>query len=117
MSRCRGAGRAAGTVASRFPDKPHPYAADSTARVALIFGAACVVTLIAGVALEESGDALATHFGVNGVIFGATILATASALPEISSGSPRCGSATTRSRWATSSAATRSRSASSCWPT
>ena len=33
-----------------------------------------------------SGDSLATHFGVNGVIFGATILATASALPEISSG-------------------------------
>ncbi len=69
-----------------LPGKPHPYAADSTAHVALLFGAACAVTLIAGVALEESGDALATHFGVNGVIFGATILATASALPEISSG-------------------------------
>ena len=68
------------------PDKPHPYATDSTGRVALLFGAACAVTLTAGVALEQSGDALATHFGVNGVIFGATILATASALPEISSG-------------------------------
>ena len=44
------------------------------------------MTLVAGVALEQSGDTLATHFGVNGVIFGATILATASALPEISSG-------------------------------
>ena len=75
-----------GTVASRIQGKPHPYAELSTARVALIFGAACAVTLVAGVALEESGDALATHYGVNGVIFGATILATASALPEISSG-------------------------------
>ena len=67
-------------------NKPHPYADASTGRVALIFGAACLVTLVAGVALEESGDALASHYGVNGVIFGATILATASALPEISSG-------------------------------
>jgi cation:H+ antiporter len=66
--------------------KPHPYAAFSTGRVALIFGAACIVTLVAGVALEESGDALANHYGVGGVVFGATILATASALPEISSG-------------------------------
>jgi cation:H+ antiporter len=69
-----------------LPDKPHPYAALSTGRIGLFFGAACVVTLGAGVALEQSGDTLATHFGVNGVIFGATILATASALPEISSG-------------------------------
>jgi Ca2+/Na+ antiporter len=48
------------------------------------------VTLAAGVALEQSGDTLASHFGVNGVIFGATILATASALPEISSDPIRC---------------------------
>ena len=67
-------------------DRPHPYASASTAHVALVFGGACAVTLVAGYALESSGDTLATHFGVNGVIFGATILATASALPEISSG-------------------------------
>jgi cation:H+ antiporter len=70
----------------RHPGRPHPYASSSTARVALRFGAACAVTLIAGVALEESGNTLANHLGVNGVIFGATVLATATALPEISSG-------------------------------
>jgi cation:H+ antiporter len=64
----------------------HPYAGASTARVATVFGLACAVTLAAGVALEESGNLLADRVGVNGVIFGATILAGATALPEISSG-------------------------------
>jgi cation:H+ antiporter len=64
----------------------HPYASTSTARVALIFGIACAMTLAAGVMLEESGNELANRLGVNGVIFGATVLAGATALPEISSG-------------------------------
>jgi cation:H+ antiporter len=68
------------------PDAPHPFAAISTARVWLVFGAACAVTLVAGVGLEASGNVLADRAGVNGVIFGATVLATATALPEISSG-------------------------------
>ena len=70
----------------RHPQQPHPYAGSSTARVALIFGLGCAVTLAAGVALEESGNELANRLGVNGVIFGATVLAGATALPEISSG-------------------------------
>lgn len=70
---------------------PHPVAdaaraERSTARVAGVFGLSAVVTLIAGVALEISGNELATRAGINGVVFGATFLAIATALPEISSG-------------------------------
>jgi cation:H+ antiporter len=68
------------------PDQPHPFADRSTLQVAGIFGGACAVTLTAGVGLEMSGNTLADRAGVNGVIFGATVLALATALPEISSG-------------------------------
>ncbi len=68
------------------PEQPHPFAGSSTLKVASLFGAGCAVTLLAGVVLEVSGNVLADRAGVNGVIFGATVLATASALPEISSG-------------------------------
>jgi cation:H+ antiporter len=70
----------------RHPEQPHPFAASSTARVATLFGIASAVTLAAGVALEQSGNELANRLNVNGVIFGATVLAFATALPEISSG-------------------------------
>jgi cation:H+ antiporter len=68
------------------PAQPYPFAASATRRIGLIFLAACAVTLVAGVALEISGNALADRAGVNGVVFGATVLAAASALPEVSSG-------------------------------
>jgi cation:H+ antiporter len=68
------------------PEQPHPFGSWSTTRVASLFGLASLVTLVAGVALEESGNELANRAGINGVIFGATVLATATALPEISSG-------------------------------
>ena len=58
----------------------------STARTALVFGVAAVVTLVAGVVLERSGDAMSRHIGLSGVLFGATVLAAATSLPELSTG-------------------------------
>jgi cation:H+ antiporter len=58
----------------------------STARAGAIFGGAAVATLVAGVVLERSGDAIAADIGLSGVLFGATILAAATALPELSTG-------------------------------
>jgi cation:H+ antiporter len=67
-------------------EQAHPYAAHSTRWIGGMFGAASAVTLAAGVGLETSGNELASRAGINGLIFGATILAVATALPEISSG-------------------------------
>ncbi|MGH2999207.1 MAG: sodium:calcium antiporter, partial [Gaiellaceae bacterium] len=51
-----------------------------------VFGVACVVTLVSGVVLEVAGSDLAGRAHITGVIFGATVLSVATALPEISSG-------------------------------
>jgi cation:H+ antiporter len=69
-----------------MPGRPHPYSGASTVLVAGVFLAGALVTLGAGVALEDSGALLAQRMGLQGAIFGATFLAAATALPEISSG-------------------------------
>jgi cation:H+ antiporter len=58
----------------------------STRHAVGVFGSAALVTLIAGALLEESGSQAAGSLGLSGVIFGATVLAAATALPELSTG-------------------------------
>jgi cation:H+ antiporter len=58
----------------------------STTREALVFAGAAAATLVAGVLLERSGEEFFGRIGLSGVVFGATVLAAATSLPEVSSG-------------------------------
>lgn len=71
---------------SKSTGNDSPAKQTSTGRSALIFIIAAAATLIAGVVLERSGDQIAGHIGLSGVLFGATVLALATSLPEISTG-------------------------------
>jgi cation:H+ antiporter len=58
----------------------------STTRAALVFGVAAIATLVAGVVIERSGEEFFRRLGLSGIIFGATVLAAATSLPELSTG-------------------------------
>jgi cation:H+ antiporter len=71
-------------------EKPRGHSKSATkmslARAGTVFGIGAAVTLAAGVLLEQSGEQIADHLGMTGVVFGATFLAAATSLPEISTG-------------------------------
>jgi cation:H+ antiporter len=58
----------------------------STLRVAIVFGVAAIATLVTGVTIEQSGDEFFSRMGLSGVLFGSTVLAAATSLPELSTG-------------------------------
>ena len=57
-----------------------------TTKAAIVFGISALATLVAGVTIEQAGDAAFRQIGLSGVLFGATVLALATSLPEISTG-------------------------------
>jgi cation:H+ antiporter len=57
-----------------------------TGRAAAVFGVAAVATLVTGVTIERSGEEVFSRMGLSGVLFGATVLAVATSLPELSTG-------------------------------
>jgi cation:H+ antiporter len=82
---------ATGTAPGAQP-KPMGHSKDGAAermslrRAGSIFALGAALTLGAGIVLEQTGEEIAGHLGLSGVVFGATILAAATALPEVSTG-------------------------------
>ena len=79
-------GEETGAMKARKAKAAEKNKGQSTAKIVSIFGLASLVTLAAGVALEQSSDGIARHLHMTGVLFGATILAAATSLPELSTG-------------------------------
>lgn len=63
-----------------------PHRDYSTVKASVIFAVSALATLAAGVVLERAGEAASKQIGLGGVLFGATVLAAATSLPELSTG-------------------------------
>ncbi len=80
-------GRAPDTQPSnKIPSSESKIEKWSTWRIVVVFSGASLATLVAGVVLEERCNAIANSLGLSGVLFGATVLAIATSLPEVSTG-------------------------------
>ncbi len=86
---CKGdapGGEQTGNMKARKKKAAEKSKGQSTGRIAAVFGAASLVTLAAGAALLQSSDGIARHLHMTGILFGATILAATTSLPELSTG-------------------------------
>jgi cation:H+ antiporter len=68
------------------PKMPKSKFKGSIKSAILVLSIGAIITLIAGWALTITGEQLAIRWNMTGVVFGATILALCTALPEISTG-------------------------------
>ncbi|CAN5564927.1 sodium:calcium antiporter [soil metagenome] len=71
---------------SAASDAPKPEHRWGTRRSVFLLAVGGALTLGGGVLLERAGDAIAGRLGLSGVLFGATALAAATAVPELSTG-------------------------------
>jgi cation:H+ antiporter len=78
--------RKPGDQTENHPDETSTEDSHGTIRPLAVFAVAAIATLVCGVVLEQAGDAIAKHIGMTGVLFGATVLAAATSLPELSTG-------------------------------
>jgi cation:H+ antiporter len=79
-------GHARKTLSAKSQTTKIPCAKGSTAHYMLVFGVGALATLVAGVVLEVSGEAIAKSIGMTGAVFAATALAAATSLPELATG-------------------------------
>src|SRR5436309_466330 len=69
-------------------EKPraNPQDPEGTRANVLFFSTSAIATLVAGVIVEESGKIIADRLGIGSLLFGATFLAAATAMPQVSTG-------------------------------